>query len=154
MPSPAGQIFLRLLSQYLTDSNHLAVVHTEVDTETWNRKRRNRGDEERGRKSGGRDWALTFTIPMIFGNSTSLNPCFFICKMRGLPWVSCIRPAPKPVIAFIDSSRLCRPFHSHAVQYGSHEPHVATGYLKCSSSKLKHALRVRFRRHKMKRRRI
>lgn len=72
MPSPVDPILLRRLSQRLTESNHLELVHIEMDTATW--KRKNEGDEERNWRSEDRDWALTLNILVILGNSTSLNP--------------------------------------------------------------------------------
>jgi len=82
---------LRLLAQYLTGSNHLTFgTHTEVVTATWNRKRKNQGDEERDQKSEDRDWA---SIP---SNPRFLDSSFFICKMRELRKRFWILPAPKP----------------------------------------------------------
>lgn len=43
MPSAVGQIFLRFLTQYLADNNHLILTHTEMGTASWKRGK-NQGD--------------------------------------------------------------------------------------------------------------
>lgn len=100
-------------------------------------------------KSEDGDWASTLNILVILGNSTFPNLNFFICTMKGLRRISCILPAPKPMVLFIDSSIGWPDPSTAALSTMIASRHMWMLCI-CSWSKLKYALWAKFWRHKMK----